>query len=82
MDLAQIAQGLIDHPTAWLLALALAAIAYLYKARSDDTKEFFKSMQAQEAAHRETIFRIVPIAEKLTAAVEVLERVTNAALKE
>ena len=82
MDLAQVAQGLIDNPTAWLLALALAAIAYLYKDRSDDTKEFIKMITEQEAAHRETIFRIVPIAEKLTAAVEVLERVTNATLKE
>jgi hypothetical protein len=82
MDLSAIASGLASNPSAWLLTLALAALVYLYKARSDDQKVFLDRVLAQEAAHRETIMRIVPIAEKLTDSVEILERVTNAALKE
>lgn len=82
MDLAQIAAGLAANPSAWFLTLALAALVYMYRARGTDQKEFLETVMKQEAAHRETIMRIVPIAEKLTDSVEILERVTNAALKE
>ncbi len=80
--LAELAAGLASNPTAWLLALALMALAYMYRQRTIDQKDLLAMVIAQEAAHRETILKIVPIAEKLTSSVEVLERITTATMKE
>lgn len=79
--LETIAKGLSDHPTAWLLAIALLALAYLYRERSAAQKELVDTVMKQEQAHRETLTKIVPISEKLVESVEVLERVTDALMK-
>lgn len=82
MDFNAIYAGLVDHPTACLLAVALFVIGYLYKARNDDTKEHMAALASQSSAHLETVERIVPLAEKLIQSVDMLERVTRAAGKE
>jgi hypothetical protein len=60
---SQILQGLVDHPTACMLVLTLLALGYLYRAR-----------EADAVAHRATLEKVIPVAEKLTDAVGVLER--------
>lgn len=79
--LETIAKGLADHPTAWMLAITLVALAYLYKERSAIQKELVETVMKQEQAHRETLSKIVPISEKLVESIEVLERVTDALMK-
>lgn len=79
--LESLAKGLSENPTAWLLALALVAIGYLYRERATAQKELIELVMKQEAAHRDTLTRIVPISEKLIESVEVLERVTDALMK-
>ena len=81
MDLNAIAQGLADHPTAWMLALAVGAIGYLYRELNQTKKEQIESIRAQEQAHRETLMKIVPVSEKLVESVEVLERITETFMK-
>lgn len=76
-----IAKGLAEHPTAWLLAIALIVIGYLYKENSASKKELVDMISRKEAEHRETISKIVPICEKATDAVEVLERITDSLIK-
>ena len=81
MDLNSIAQGLAAHPTAWMLALAVLAIGYLYRELNQTKKEQIENIRAQEQAHRETLMKIVPVSEKLVESVEVLERITEAFMK-
>lgn len=80
-SIGELAKGLAENPTAWMLAIALAAAAYLYRERSTAQKELLDMVIKQEGAHRETLMRIVPISEKLVESVEVLERVTDALMK-
>lgn len=72
---AQILQGLVDHPTACLLALALIALGWLYKARAQDQKDFIEIILKREDGHRETLLKVIPAAEKLTDSVVILERI-------
>lgn len=82
MDFNQIAAGFTEHPTAWMAALLLGAVVYLFKElRAKDAASIISIME-QEKAHRETLSRVVPLAEKLTEGVEILERVSNKLMKE
>lgn len=72
---SQILQGLVEHPTACLLALALVALAYLYKARAQDHRDFLELILKKEAEHRDTVLKVIPAAEKLTESVVILERI-------
>ena len=79
-SLTAILQGVVEHPTALLLTLTLIALGYLYREREADQKEYLDMVLKQEAAHRDTLAKIIPIAEKLIDSVEVLERVTTATI--
>lgn len=81
MDLNAIAQGLAAHPTAWMLALAVLAIGYLYRENMSSKKELIDTVIKQENDHRDTLTRIVPLSEKVVESVEILERVTDALIK-
>lgn len=76
MDVGQIAAGLASSPLAWLSTLLLAAVVYLFREIRAADKEAMTRTIAQEAAHRATLEKVLPIAEKLTSAVEVLERIS------
>jgi hypothetical protein len=80
--LKDIANGLVEHPTQWMLALTLIALAFLYKARSDDSKASLETILKLEGEHRETLVKIIPVAEKMTDSVEALERITAQILKD
>lgn len=79
------------HPTAALLALALLALGWLLRdSRKRDSehaaelaalnKQHLEAMQAANAAHLQTALQVAPLAAKLVTCVEVLERLSNAAL--
>lgn len=80
--LSQIATGLQNSPLAWILGIALIVIGYLYKGREDDQRKTLEMLMAKEAAHRETLMQVLPIAEKLGDSVEALERITTALMKD
>lgn len=77
MDFNQIAEGLTSHPTEWFAALLLGAVIYLFKELRARDAQAIVTVIEQEKAHRETLARVVPLAEKLTEGVEILERVSN-----
>ncbi len=76
-----IAEGLQHSPLAWILAVALAVIGYLYRGREADQKRLVDMMTEKETQHRETLMKVLPIAEKLGDSVEALERVTTSLLR-
>lgn len=93
MDPTPIAQGLASNPLAWGLALALAAIAYLFRelqgARVAHAKEIadaqaklIETIRADAKEQREILGQIVPLAAKLTEGLEILERLTEAVGRE
>lgn len=73
MELSDIANGLASNPLAWISAASLLACAWL-------GKTLYSTIREDAKDHRETLMKIVPLAEKLTDSVEILERVTNATL--
>jgi hypothetical protein len=78
MDIMQaLAEGLAKNPAAWLLASSLVALAYLYRDRASLQKEYIDTVMKQEAAHRETLLRIAPLAEKLAASIDALEKMSD-----
>lgn len=79
--LTALAEGLAKNPAAWLLASSLVALAYLYKDRAALQKEFIDTVMKQEAAHRETLIRIAPLAEKLSDSIEALERISDSIMR-
>lgn len=82
MDLLQqIATGLVEHPTAWMLAITLVVTGYIYRERTLVQKELVDTVKAQEAAHRETLLKVIPIAEQLVESVEALEKITDGLLR-
>ena len=74
------------------LALALAAIGYLFKSQNDERREHAKALEAAQAKlvetiradakeQREILSQIVPLSTKLTEGLEILERVTDTLTK-
>ncbi len=80
--IGQLAAGLATSPLSWILALSLVVIGYLYRARENAQKEFLDMVMKQEGSHRETLMKVLPIAEKLGDSVESLERITASILKD
>lgn len=76
-----LADGLKDHPTAWMLAIVLVALAFLYREKSAVQKELVDTVKLQEAAHRETLLKVVPISENLIESIEALEKITDGLLR-
>ncbi len=77
MDPASIAEGLVKNPLAWIAALLLCAVAYLFKELRAADKATLDRSIAAEAAHRATLEKVIPVADRLTQAVEILERLSN-----
>jgi hypothetical protein len=83
-----IAGGLAANPLAWGLALALVAIAYLFKTLSEERKNAavelaslrdkqVEQLKQDAKEQREILSQIVPLAAKLVDGLEVLERLTD-----
>ena len=77
MDAGQLAAGLATSPLAWIATLLMLAVAYLFKELRAADRAAMERTVAQEAAHRVTLEKILPIAEKLVSAVEIMERLAN-----
>lgn len=71
----QLLTGLVEHPVHCFLALALIAVAYLYKARQQDHKDFLDLIMKKNADHLETVAKVIPVAEKSADAVIAAERI-------
>ncbi len=69
--------ALVAHPTACMLAIALISLGWLFKLRTAEQEKFLTTILGQEAAHRETLSKVIPVAEKLTESVVILERVLS-----
>lgn len=76
MDVGQIAQGLAANPLAWICALALMTVAYLFKELRAADRLQLERADAAKVAHLATLEKVIPIAEKLTSAVEILEKLS------
>lgn len=74
---AEVAEGLARNPLAWGCALAGAAVAYLFKALLAEQRAHLETVRAGASQQREILQQIVPLASKLTEAVDTLERVTD-----
>lgn len=74
--LNDLATGLQHSPLSWILAIAIITIGYLYKSREEDQRKTMELLMQKEAAHRDTLMQVLPIAEKLGDSVEALERIT------
>jgi hypothetical protein len=73
-SLGEIAGGLAANPLAWVATIAIAACAWL-------GKTLYNTLREDAKDHRETLMKVVPLAEKLTDSVEILERVSNALME-
>jgi hypothetical protein len=96
VDPSTVANGLskdLNTALAWGLALALLAIAYLFKSQNDERKEYAKALEAAQTKlvetiradakeQREILSQIVPLSTKLTEGLEILERVTDTLTRE
>lgn len=67
-------KGIVEHPTACMLAVALIALAFLYKAREADRTAKEAQIQKLNDDHKATIEKVIPVAEKLADGVNTLER--------
>lgn len=74
MDVSTVAGGLASNPLAWGLALALAAIAFLFRALMSAQKELTDTIKADAKEQREILQQIVPLATRLTETAELFER--------
>ena len=82
MDPAPIAEGLAKNPLAWGLAIALAAVAFLFRELSRERDQRILTMREDAKEHRELLKSIVPLSEKLAEGIEILEDVTDTLTKE
>lgn len=77
MDLEKVAAGLATSPTAWMLALALAALAYLYKQLADSHKDQIALIKEAEAARRDTFEKLLPLTQQLATAMTVVDKIIS-----
>ncbi|GMV19034.1 MAG: hypothetical protein AMXMBFR56_72580 [Polyangiaceae bacterium] len=74
---SEIAEGLAKNPLAWGLVLVGAACAYLFKSLMAEQKAHLETVRASAVQQREILTQVVPLASRLTEAVDTLERVTE-----
>lgn len=72
MDPSQVATGLAANPLAWFCALLIGTTAYLFKANQELTKSLIELINTKDKEHRDTLERIVPLAESLESIIESL----------
>lgn len=92
MDPSPLANGLASNPLAYMCAIALGVIAYLYKSRDDDRREaakvladlqtkYVETIRADAKEQREILAQVVPLTAKLTEGLELLEKLTDSLTK-
>lgn len=77
MDPTPIANGLASNPLAWMLALALVAIGYLFRLVIATNAKLIEAHQTNSKEQREILSQIIPLVTQLTEAIEILERLTD-----
>lgn len=66
--------GLVAHPTACFLVLALIALAFIYRAREVDRAAHGVLVQKLNDDHKATIEKVIPVADKLGDAAIAVEK--------
>lgn len=79
-EIGKLASGLASAPTSWMLAIALISIAYLFRQLSAERKERLDMVIQQEAAHRETLMKVLPLTAQIVDAMKVVDRLTTIAM--
>lgn len=74
---SEIAEGLARNPLAWGLVLVGGACAYLFRALMSEQKAHLETVRSAAVQQREILTQVVPLASRLTEAVDTLERVTE-----
>lgn len=72
-----VAEGLARNPLAWGLALVGGACVYLFRALLAEQRAHLETVRAAAVQQREILTQVVPLASRLTEAVDTLERVTE-----
>jgi hypothetical protein len=81
MDIGQLASGLATSPLSWMLAISLVVNAYLFKSLSTEKTDRLNMVITQESAHRETLTKILPLIEKLLAALNLVDKLSDTLTK-
>lgn len=75
---SNIASGLATHPLTYLCALLILACGYLFKELRAADRAALDRVVKNAEEHRATLEKVIPVAEKLAAGVETLERISIA----
>jgi uncharacterized protein (TIGR03382 family) len=65
-----------ERPTAALLALAVVALAWLFRDSRQRDEKHAADLAAAHQAHLQTALQVAPLAAKMVTCVEVLERLS------
>lgn len=93
VDPAGAAEGLAKNPLAYIAAVLLLSLGYMFKLYAEERTRSAAALETARAAHLETVkadakdqreilSQIVPLASKLTDGLEILERVTDKLTRE
>lgn len=66
--------GIVAHPTACMLAIALIALGFLYRARESDKTSADARLDKLNEAHKATLEKVIPVADKLGDAAIAVEK--------
>lgn len=77
MELGDIAKGLSESPLAYVTAILLLVSAYLYKQARESERTLLETIKENSKEQREILSEVLPLSEKLSDAVEALERLSD-----
>jgi hypothetical protein len=77
IDPTPIAEGLAKNPLAWISAVLLVAVGYLFRRLGEVQKEHMETIRQEAKEQREILREIVPLTVKLTESLETLEKITD-----
>lgn len=88
IDPTAAAESLAHNPLAYVAALALLAVGFLFRLLNEERKAHALALETARTAHLETVkadakeqreilSQIVPLASKLTEGLDILERITD-----
>ncbi len=85
---SEVANGLAAAPIAWVAALSMAGGVYLFRLLNEERKAHLAEVAALQATllstvkagaeeQRQLLTELIPLSEKLTEGLEILERLTK-----
>lgn len=77
VDPSTLADGLARNPLAWLAALLILAVGYLFVRLNQAQAAHMETIRQEAKEQREILREVVPLTVKLTESLEALERITD-----